>query len=246
MGVILGVIGVVAAVALIGKIIEIIGVLLSSPIFWIALAVAVVLIVIVLVKIWKDIKIEEEEKARQEEEQRRRDELRRAFEETRRKERERNTLRFKCPHCGKEYAEYPASSLDVLRVCEGRCHRHFYPTEDQTPRTPNHAAQLAGEERDAERVRSMEFHELHNAVERMTQFPSSCGWSVEFDALQAEMYNGSGIVYMEYPSRLETTAGQYMLAISCGRMFPSVLYHVSVEKSNRPRYVKLFWCRKED
>jgi len=195
---------------------------------------------------YKQAAKKEAEKQRiQEEEQRRLEELRKAFEETRRKERERNTLRFKCPYCGKEYAEYPAGSKETLRVCKDGCRRHFS-AEDQTSRTPQDANTLAAEQRDAERVRSYEFRTIHDAVSDLTLSPSNCGWSVEFTSTEAIYYNGFEWIYLEYPSRLETTAGPYMLAHSCGRIFSSVLYHVSVKRSDISSRVRLWWCRRED
>lgn len=250
--------GVIAAIAgfilmlniLMLNINDIADVFVSNPIvFLILLAAAIVLIWFILKPLIEKIDEEERIAREKQEEERRRDEERKRREEAERRrqaeERERNTLRFKCPYCGKEYAEYPAGSKEILRICK-YCRGHFYPAKDQTPRTPDEARMLAAEQRDAERIRSIEFHELHNAIERISRSPSNHGWSVEFNNYEAIYFNGSDWIHMEYPSRLETTAGQYMLALSCGSFFPSVLYHVSVEQAVISSRVRLWWCRRED
>jgi len=188
-------------------------------------------------------KIQEEEQRRQDEERRRRDEAERRRQA---EEREHNTLRFKCPYCGTGYAEYPAKSEEMLRVCEDGCRRHFYPCEDQAPRTPQDAKILETEQLDIQRVCSPEFAPVIAEVEKLV-------FSTSRDSSRYVVFHWSGISVNDFFSFNSTfhyngltEAGCLALAEACINRIGKTHFYFYVEKSPIDGGIRLSWHRREE
>jgi len=138
--------GLIAFVLVLAAIVKI----FTTP--WLLITVIVIGVVVFLV-----IKSNKMEKAEKEKKQ--------AEEEARRKS------FYRCPYCGEDYSIWLAPTFrdggvpdGELRKCASKCQRHFYCSENQTPRTPEHRALLEAEARDVARVASPEFESVIEKV----------------------------------------------------------------------------------
>lgn len=158
-------------------------------------------------------------------------------------EREQNTLRYKCPYCGMERAEYPAKSTGMLRACDN-CFRHFYPLEDQTPRSPEDADIVRRELMDLESLDSAPFYKFRGQVAD-TIYRNNSGYIIlsSEGATVNKFYFFGGEVDIPYPT-LETKAGLHALAKQC--TLKDFRYYVSIDKPQLGSGIKLYWHRRED
>lgn len=145
---------------------------------------------------------------------------------------------YRCPYCGEDYSDilnwHDPFGENELQRCSRTCMRHFYFSESQAPRTPEHRALLEAEARDAARVTSSEFESViekiynayreiwktdrhgigsHIVMERDHAHYQTYKWVWNSETRYEDSVTTKHVP-ARYPS-LETDAGRQALAMAC-------------------------------